>query len=113
MTSDTTAPRANKHGDPCPEWCDTDHDRPFADGHTGAVTRSVFKTVDPATSLYPEERRITVFGLRSPACLAVWDAEQADQLAAFLDGIAGMSAEEIREMAAGVRAAAAVFGGAQ
>lgn len=114
MTSDTTAPRANRQGDPCPQWCAADHDRPFSDSHVGQVARGVYKRADPATPLFPAESRVLVFAPHgSPDPLAVQNEVQAAELAGFLRGLAGMSRAELLDMAAAVTAAAAVFGGAQ
>lgn len=120
MTSDTTGPRTNQHGDPCPGWCTTDHARPWATSHvggdpanSGTAARGVLKVIDPASVLFPEERRVTVYPPSSAAALTAGTGLSAGRLADFLDDLAGVPAKEIREMAAAVRAAAAGLFGEQ
>jgi FMN phosphatase YigB (HAD superfamily) len=112
MTAETTeVPRAAGAAGPCPQWCVIDHSRNRS--HISApMDRS-----DPATPKLPEDAWVKlVQGPREPRPsvtlmkVSAWfrfDVRDAGDFAELFEEIAECTPEQMRQIAAEVRAAAA------
>jgi hypothetical protein len=111
--------RGNRDGDPCPSWCATNHDEHLIPGkpefgymEVHGSARVVTGNVAVRAAAVPGAgRELTVShwtGLHAVCA----DAGQAERLAKLVDLLAGMSPDDIRQVARSVREAAAMIGGA-
>jgi hypothetical protein len=100
MTADTSNDTRS-----CPSWCVTDHSRKFSEAHVGKPTSGVLPVLVPATHLYPGESDITVYARYTSTNVRI-EPGRAENFAQFLEGLAGVSADGLRAMAAAVRGAA-------
>jgi hypothetical protein len=110
-------PRANRSGDPCPEWCVTDHDAVLleaADGRPALYAHGHHS--DPVTDNGPFAPRVyvgeygtevRVFASTLSKTLHALPGRQAEELAGFIEQLAECPPDQLRQMAADVRAAAA------
>lgn len=132
MTAVTDSkPRANRHGDPCPPWCDVDHQRPIPgtgghnDSHQGA--RAEVEASGDAITLYTRGS-VTAYlgeGDRAPIAIVtgsyytpdqatvrgalVLSARDAHEMAAIVEALADMQPAQLRQLAAGIRGTAEVI----
>lgn len=106
------APRANRHGDPCPKWCAIDHSAVW-EGTSGMVhhmdhhqseRRRVPGAYDTVTIVRPgftdAVTKVALAGLHVPLA-------EAETLARLIDALADETPAVMRLLAAEVRAAAA------
>ena len=139
MTDTTTAARANRHGEPCPPWCVTDHHTPlwkegfedeYLDGHHSTGTE-VGGRLHP-DKLFPDAAARTKVMLlegdgRTPEVLLsahrfdrngkdtygdlFLNPNEALEAARIIEALAGIRPAQLRQLAVGLRAAAAAITG--
>ncbi len=126
--------RQNSEGDPCPPWCVTDHVTPWGDeGYTFTFHGSDWASVEvagrdrskPPAEVTVQAVRYAATSVMAPAVLIVNDdriagdgrvrldlsGADAGHLAALVETLAKATSAEHRELAAAIRAAAALITG--
>lgn len=103
--SDTQEIRVNGHGRPCPPWCISDHGQNAA--CMGQVEDpGIFRALYARPILGTADERPEVYATTAAGYVFV-KIHSAEFFALFLEDLAGSSPEDLRELAAGVRAVAA------
>lgn len=116
------AARANRLGEPCPPWCAADHDAVVLERDGADTVYAHAHASRPITDDGPFAPRVYVgeFGADARVCasslsrtLHVLPGYQAEELAGFLEQLASYTPDQLRRMAADVRAAAAIARGSE
>ena len=111
-TAETTAPRQNAEGQPCPPWCTVDHTQKF---HEACISRpaGIDQIWACAVRRTGVARRVAVSG-SLPDPLADWphlnlDLREAEHLAVLVELLADATPDDHRQLAAAIRQALAVI----
>lgn len=120
MTSDTTGTRTNSQGEPCPGWCVTDHLKVLYPGGPAADTHISGKLADhgtfgPYIKLVRQDggKRTEVMASTITGAVHAGGDLAPEDLAQFLEQIAGVDKSVLLQLAGEVRAAAAIIAAAQ
>jgi hypothetical protein len=109
------ATRSNRHGNPCPSWCVADHDAILVeetagnpaitfDVHTGPVHYAAPWT--SACAVQRTDGTVIVHAIVNGATASAPAGRNADELAAFIEALAGTPEVMVRQLADAVRQAA-------
>ena len=114
--------RTNRLGEPCPDWCATDHDSVVLEREGRDTVYAHAHVGDPVTGGGPFAPRVyvgehgagaRVFASSLSHTLHALPGRQAEELAGFLEQLASYTPGQLRQMGADVRAAAAMIASAE
>jgi hypothetical protein len=124
MSSDTTV-RMNRQGSPCPPWCTRDHDEELYPGASSATHSSAYAAgsvpfgprawviADGNTYKFTAPMPPKVGASAGTGAAYFAELGNAEELAMLIEQLAECQPEELRALAAAVRAAAATARNAQ